>query len=157
MNLAPSPDGGLDLEAADSSDWQMLLGILRDAQTSEFDLATHVGAKMEQNTDWQDWIDYVIPDMKEGFLTHLKAVLIAIETARLQAANGPGVVHITRDNVFHWYSALNQARLALEAIHHLDSGGSIDPGQLSPAGLKAFIRSRFYLEIQSALLDIGLG
>ena len=157
MKLEASPDGGLRLEVENKSDWHLLLGILRDAQGSGFDLATRVGGKMDQTSDWNDWVELVIPDLREDFLAHLKTVLIAIESARLEAAGGPGFVWIGPDAAFDWYSALNQARLALEATHHLGPGDSVDPHQLSEAGLKAFIRSHFYFAVQSFLLDMGLG
>jgi len=156
MKLTPSPDGGLRLDVEDKSDWQLLLGILHDAQGSGFDLATQVGGKMDQAADWHDWVDYVIPDLREGFLAHLKTLLLAIESARLEAAGGPGCVRIPREDAFHWYGALNQARFALEAIHHFGPGDAIDPGSLSQASLHAFIRCGFYSAIQNSLLDHGL-
>ena len=102
MKLAPARDGGLRIEVEDSSDWHLLLGILRDAQDSGFDLATRVGNKMHQEADWHDWEEFVIPDIREGFLADLKAVLIAIESARLEAAGGPGQVWIARDDALLW-------------------------------------------------------
>ncbi|MEI7912943.1 MAG: hypothetical protein WCK77_25255 [Verrucomicrobiota bacterium] len=157
MKLAPSADGGLHIEVEDKSDWQLLLGILRDAQDSGIDLATRVGGAMDQAADWHDWEEFVIPDIRASFLADLKTVLIAIESARLEAAGGAGNVWITGEDAFHWYSALNQARLALEAIHHFGPGESVNPNQLSQTGLAAFIRSHFYCAFQSILLDLGLG
>lgn len=157
MKLAPSPEGGLRLEVEDGSDWHLLLGILRDAQGSGIDLATQVGSKMDQGAGWEDWMEFVVPDIRESFLTHLKTVLIAIESARLEAAGGPGFVWITPADAFHWYCALNQARLALEAVHHFGQDAAMNPGKLSEPALKAFIRSQFYCTVQSFLLDLGLG
>lgn len=156
MKITPAPPGDLCIEVEDANDWHLLLGILRDAQGSGFDLATHVGAKMDQPSDWHDWEEYVIPDIREGFLAHLKTLLIAIESARLESAGGHGFLSIPREHAFHWYSALNQARLAIEAAHHLGPGETIDPSQLSQASLNAFLRSQFYCAIQSFLLDSGL-
>jgi hypothetical protein len=155
MKITPSPTGGLLIAVEEPNDWHLLLDILRDAQGSGFDLATHVGGKMDLSSDWHDWEEFVIPDIREGFLAHLKTLLIAIESARLEAAGGPGLVSIPREDAFHWYSALNQARLAIEAAHHLGPGDTIDPSQLSQARLKAFLRSQFYCAIQSFLLDSG--
>lgn len=157
MKLTSSPAGGLHIEVEDNSDWHLLLGILRDAQGSGFDLASHVSGNMDQAADWHDWEEFVIPDIRESFLAHLKTVLIAIESARLEAAGGPADVCINRDDAFHWYSALNQARLALEAIHHFGPSETINQSPLSQASLAAFIRSRFYCAVQSVLLDNGLG
>jgi hypothetical protein len=157
MKLAPSPDGGLRLEVESSADWHLLLGILHDAQGAGFDLASHTAGRMARTADWRDWEELVLPDIREEFLAQLKTVLIAIESARLESAGGPGQLWITRDDAFHWYSSLNQARLALEAIHHFGAAPSIDPGRLSKASLKAFIRIQFYGAVQSFLLDMGLG
>ncbi|MCX6876408.1 MAG: hypothetical protein NTW21_21750 [Verrucomicrobia bacterium] len=157
MKISASPAEGLHIEVEEPGEWHLLTGILRDAQGAGFDLATQVGGRMDQTAAWNDWEEYVIPDIRAGFLEHLKTILMAIESARLEAAGGPGLLWITREDAFHWYSALNQARLAIEASHHLGPGETIDPNRLSPASLKAFIRSQFYCAIQSILLDQGLG
>lgn len=157
MKLFPSPEGGLHIKIEVVDDWHLLLGILHDAQSSGLDLATHLGSMMDQSTGWNDWQDYVIPDIREGFLQDLKSLLLAIESARLEAAGGPGNLHITCEDAFRWYSALNQARLAIEEIHHFGPGENININDLSPARLAAYLRSQFYCAIQSALLDQGLG
>ena len=157
MKLAPSPTGGLRIDIEETDDWILLLGIIHDAQSPGFDLADHVGSAMQHTSDWQDWTDYVMPDIREGYEQHLKCVLSAIEAAQLEAAGGAGTLWITREDAFHWYSALNQARLALEDHHHFGPGADIDPAQLRPAELSAFCRSQFYCAIQSYLLDQGLG
>ena len=157
MKLVPSPPTGLCIEAADKSDWQLLLCILRDAQGAGFDLASHVGGRIDQADGSHDREEFVLPDLREGFLADLKTVLIAIEAARLEAAGGPGQVWVSRDDACHWYSALNQARLALESVHHFGAGFAIDTETLDPSSLAACMRSHFYCAIQSILLDLGLG
>jgi hypothetical protein len=157
MKLSPSPTGGLRIDIEEADDWILLLGIIHDAQSTGFDLANHVGGVMQQSCDWQDWKDYVIPDIRKGYEEHLKRVLSVIEAAQLEAAGGAGTVWITREDAFHWYSTLNQARLALEDCHHFGPGDAIDPGRLRPVELAALFRSQFYCAIQSYLLDQGLG
>jgi hypothetical protein len=157
MKLSSAPAGGLRIQVDEADDWMLLLGILHDAQSQGFDLATHVGMPMQQTTDWHDWQEYVMPDIREGYQEHLKAVLLAIQSAQLAAADGPGTLWISRDNAFDWYSALNQARMAIEESHNFGPGANIDPASLSPVQLAAFCRSQFYCAIQSFLLDQGLG
>ncbi|KAB2641714.1 MAG: hypothetical protein DVB25_00885 [Verrucomicrobia bacterium] len=157
MKLVLSPTGGLCIEAEVSSDWQLLLGILHDAQGSGFDLASQVGGHMNHADASQDWEEFVLTDLRDGFLADLKTVLTAVEAARLVAADGPGQVWIGREDARHWYSALNHARLALEAIHHFGSGLAIDPDELVPSRLAAGMRAHFYCAVQSVLLDLGLG
>jgi len=157
MKLALTAAGGLRIEVEDADDWTLLLGILHDAQSPGFDLASHVGGVMRQSSDWLDWQEFVMPDIRDGYQEHLKVVLTAIESGKLEAAGGPGTLWITRDDAFHWYSSLNQARLAIEELHHFGPGENVDPLQLTPTRAAAFFRSQFYCAIQSFLLDQGLG
>ena len=157
MKLAPSPTGGLRLEVEEADDWSLLLGSLRDAESPGFDLASHVGSAMPPSADWHDWQEYVMPDIRAGYQEHLKTVLTAIESAKLDAAGGPATLWISREDAFHWYAALNQARLAIEELHHFGSGENVNPLQLSAARRAAFFRSQNYLTLQSFLLDMGLG
>lgn len=154
--VATTPDGlALDLESAD--EWSMLTGILRDARTPGFDVVAQVGSKMADTDDAEDWAEFVLPDLREGFDRHLKTVLKAIETARFEATGGPGTVMIPQAEIFDWYAALNQARLVLEARYHFGSGLSGDsPAKLTPEFLTAYYRSQFYCAVQSHLLDCGL-
>ena len=60
---------------------------------------------------------------------------------------------ITREDGFSWYSALNQARLALEEKYHFGPGEEIEPGNLPIESRTSFLRSQFYCALQSLLLD----
>ncbi len=158
MRILTLPQGGLILDLESGEEWSMLTGILRDARTPGFDLVERVGGKMPRNADWDDWVEYVVPDLRDGFDQHLKTVLRAIETARFEAAGGPGAVAIPREQTFDWYATLNQARLALEARHHFGAaplGGSF--GKIDQAHQAAYYRSQFYCAVQSRLLDQGMG
>jgi hypothetical protein len=157
MKLAPSATGGLRIDVEEAADWSLLLGIHHDAQCPGFDLATQVGSVMQQSSDWPDWQEFVLPDIRDDYQEHLNAVLTAIESAKLEAAGGPGTLWISRDDAFHWYSALNQARLTIEESHHFGPGENVNPLQLTPTRRAAFFRSQFYCAIQSFLLDQGLG
>jgi hypothetical protein len=157
MKIVPTPPGGLALHLEFGEEWSMLTGILRDARTPGFDLVGQVGGKMAGTADAADWAEFVLPDLREGFDQHLKTVLKAIETARFEAAGGPGTVSIPAAEMFDWYATLNQARLALEARYHFGTGplgGSF--AKVDPERLTAYYRSQFYCAVQSHLLDYGM-
>ncbi len=157
MKIVPIATGGLSLELASADEWSMLTGILRDAKAPGFDLIEKVGAKMVDGEGWDDWAEFVLPDLREGFERHLKTVLKAIETARFEAAGGAGSVQIPEAEMFDWYAALNQARLALEARHQFSEGlmaGSF--GTVTPELRAAYYRSQFYGSVQNYLLEYGM-
>lgn len=157
MRVQPLPQGGLAIQLESTEEWPMLTGVLRDARTPGFNAAGQVGCKMTGATDRKDWAEFVLPDLREGFDEHLKTVLKGIETARFEAAGGPGTVVISGAESFAWYASLNQARLALEARYQFssrppgDSSDSVDPELRA-----AYYRTQFYCGIQSLLLDLGL-
>jgi hypothetical protein len=157
MKIAPTPPDGLALHVESAEEWSMLTGILRDARTPGFDLIEKLGGKMAGSEGWADWEEFVLPDLREGFDQHLKTVLKAIESARFEAAGGPGTVVIPAAEMFDWYAALNQARLALEAIHHFGTGLLDAPLHKVDERLTAYFRSQFYCAVQSHLLDFGMG
>lgn len=157
MKIVLTPPEGLALQLEAPEEWSMLTGILRDARTPGFDGAGQVGAKMADTAAAADWAEFVLPDLRVGFDQHLKTVLKAIETARFEAAGGPGTVRILRAEMFDWYAALNQARLALEARYHFGTsplGGSL--AKVTPLFLTAYYRSQFYCAVQSHLLELGM-
>ena len=100
----------------------------------------------------EDWEELVVPDLREGFQDELAEIGALIESAIFNAASGPGPIWITPGDAFPWYSSLNQARLALEEIHHFGPEEEADPRKMSPVQRAAFIRSGFYSDIQSLLL-----
>jgi hypothetical protein len=157
MKILPTTPAGMALHLESGEEWSMLTGILRDARSPGFDLVEQVGGKMAGTPGADDWEEFVLPDLREGFDQHLKTVLKAIETARFEAAGGPGVVLIPAAQVFDWYAALNQARLALEARHQFGGvplGSSFS--KVSPDTLTAYYRSQFYCAVQSLLLEHGM-
>ena len=106
--------------------------------------------------------DFPSPDVSSGrryeTLVPQQALFLmnspmVIETARSEASGGVGPLWIIPREVQRWYGALNQARLALEAIHHFGPSDGIDPDKLAPEKRGAFMRSQFYCALQSALLE----
>ncbi|MEO0016732.1 MAG: hypothetical protein RLZZ522_15 [Verrucomicrobiota bacterium] len=154
MRVHPLPQGGLAIQLESTEEWPILSGILRDARMPGFNAAGQVGCKMTGATDRQDWAEFVLPDLREGFEHHLKTVLKAIETARFEAAGGPGAVVISGAESFDWYASLNQARLALEARYQFSAG--LPGDSRAPEQQAALYRTQFYCAIQSLLLDLGL-
>lgn len=153
MKVAPTLEGGLRIDTEDLGDWEILHAILHDAQRGGSDLANDLGGLIGKDAGAEDWQEYVVPDLRSEFQGQLDLVATAIGTAMRSAEGGPGSVWIKPAEGFIWYGALNQARLAIEETHHFGPGEGIDPDQLPPARRSAYIRSRFYLIIQSMLLD----
>lgn len=153
MKIIPTLEGGLRVDAEDPGDWILLNGIVNDALSCDEPLARRLGLLITAQELAADWHDFVVPDLKEHFSSALVHVTTAIASACLEAANGPGPLWITRDDGDHWFSALNQARLALEEQFHFGPGEKIDPAALPPVRRSAFLRSQFYCAIQSLLLE----
>ncbi|MFZ9935436.1 MAG: DUF2017 family protein [Luteolibacter sp.] len=150
MKITPTLEGGLRVDVEDAGDWFVLRGITRDAVCGDERLSSRLGALITDEELSADWRDIVEPELQEGFeadLAHVAGAIRAAEEA------GDGHLWITPENAWHWYSALNQARLALHGIHHFESADGLSPADLEPAVRGAFVRSRFYCAFQSLLLD----
>lgn len=65
---------------------------------------------------------------------------------------------IPYDHVESWYGALNQARLVMQERYNFPEVESLDAivALLASENLKPYLTSRFYTEIQAALLDLGM-
>lgn len=148
MKVAPTLKGGLRIDVETPLDWMVLRCISYDARSSGIDLADRVSGRMEGDQGLEDWREFVLPDLREGFNSQLEA----IEAAIAHAGDGedPGEVFITRDHAELWYGGLNQARLALEDRYSLSAA---QPEKMSPGKRSAWFRSQFYLHVQSLLLD----
>lgn len=152
MTVMPTLEGGLRIDADEPGDWDLLRAIISDASGCGTDLASRLGALMTDEAVVDDWQELIVPDLREGFQDELAEIGALIESAIFNADNEPGPIWITPENAFPWYSALNQARLALEEIHHFGPEDSSDPVAMTPVQRTAFLRSGFYSEIQSLLL-----
>jgi hypothetical protein len=150
MKISPTLEGGLRIDVEDAGDWAVLLGITRDAVAHDEKLSRRLGGLITAEELADDWREFVVPGLEDGFhadLEHVAAVIRAAESG------GSGRLWITRENAWHWYSALNQARLALHEIHQFQSDGEISPSDLEPGRRGAFLRSQFYCAFQTLLLD----
>ena len=153
MKIMPTLEGGLRIDAEDADDWKLLQGITHDAISCAENLASRLGNLITDEDVASDWREYIVPDLDEAFHADLSYVAASIAAARVDCGGGPGPLWITREDGFHWYSSLNQARLALEEIHHFGPTEAIEPAKLPLAERSAFLRSQFYCAIQSLLLD----
>ena len=156
MKVAPTLEGGLRLDAEDAEDWEILRCIAVDAHSRHTDLADSMGGLIGEEAGGDDWREYVVPDLREAFEDELGGVGAAIESAAHKAEDGPGSLWITPAEAFAWYSALNQARLALEDNFHFGPTDHIDPGPMAEDARDAYLRSKFYVAIQSLLLEYAM-
>jgi hypothetical protein len=153
MTVMPTLEGGLRIDAEDAGDWDLLRGIVEDANGGEPDLASRLGGMVDDTEIAEDWQEFVVPDLREEFQDELAEIAAWIESAAFDANGGAGPIWITRENAYPWYSALNQARLTLEEVYHFGPEGMANPRKMKAEKQAAFIRSGFYSDIQSLLLE----
>jgi hypothetical protein len=124
-----------------------------DALSCDEALSQRIGALIADPEAAADWEEYIIPDLEETFQGELAHVAEEVALARIDSAGGAGLLWITRNDAEKWYGALNQARLALEDIHHFGPGEKIKTSSLPAPSRDAFLRSQFYCAVQSLLLE----
>lgn len=151
MKAMPTLQGGLRIDAEDASDWEFLRAILSDAGGD--DLAERLGRVVTDTAVAEDWREFVVPDLREGFQDDLARVGAEIESAIARCNGEAGPLWITPDDAAAWYSALNQARLALEETHRFGQREKLEIKGLTPERQAAFVRTRFYCAIQGLLLE----
>jgi len=153
MKVMPTLEGGLRIDAEEDDDWKLLLGITHDAVSCDERLANRLGNLIADEEVAADWREFIVPDLEEAFHADLAHVAISIAAAHVDSGGGSGPLWITRDDALHWYSSLNQARLALEEIHHFGPSENRSYEDIPLRCRSAFLRSQFYCAIQSLLLD----
>lgn len=138
-------ENGLLLLVENEHDRALLESIAADARPSAGPLAEFLGALVEDKDLAGDWREYVTPDLTDAFLADVDFVAQAITRA-----GSRGQIAIRAEDAMRWYSALNQARLALEEKHRFSETGA--------AGAPlARMRDRFYLWLQSAVFSLVTG
>jgi hypothetical protein len=153
MNILPTLEGGLRIDVEDDGDWQILSAITNDAISCDENLAKRLGKLITDEDVAPDWREYVVPDLEEGFNADVQHVSNAIATARYECGGTAGPLWITPEDALRWYSALNQARLALEETYHFGPSETINLAGIPVSHRSALIRSQFYCALQSLLLD----
>ncbi len=153
MKVAPTLEGGLRIDVEDPIEWELFRSIITDTQACDQDLASRLSGLITPEAGEEDWHEYIVPDLREGFLDELNLVDAAIEAASHQSPEGIGSIWITPADGMAWYSALNQARLALEEHYHFAADELTDISQMTMTKRTAFMRDRFYAQLQIWLLD----
>ncbi|MEY3394121.1 MAG: hypothetical protein RL346_357 [Verrucomicrobiota bacterium] len=157
MKISPTIEGGLRIDPESDTDWLILRAIMVDANAHPSDLATRLGNMMSDKTVAKDWKDYIVPDLRESFADDLHHVYACIESAAAGPDGSGSAIWITPADASRWYSALNQARLTLEEIHHFGDDPELAHSNLNRSAKDALLRSRIYCTLQSLILDHVLG
>lgn len=130
-----------------------------------------------------DWQEFVMPDLRQEFTRQLDCVANDLSQAQPEstpsplhddllrededesededAATSPAATYeliIPFDHIESWYGALNQARLVMQERYEFPETENLEAmvGLLTSKNLKPYLTSRFYMEIQGALLDLGM-
>ena len=152
MNIAPTIEGGMRIDAESPDDWHILRAIAQDANCHGIDLANRLGSLITDEAIAEDWQEIIVPDLRESFSDDLHYIYASIEAASAFPGHEESPIWITREDALIWYSGLNQARLALEECHTFGPGSDADLEALTPLRREALIRSHFYCALQSFLL-----
>jgi hypothetical protein len=156
MKIAPTLEGGLRIDPESDLDWQILRMISADANQHETDLADRLGGMVRDERIAEDWMECVVPDLREAFCDDLFQIQAAIEAAAAFHSDGAHSIWISKEDAFAWYSALNQARLALEEMYRFKNEPDIDSENAPSPRQQAFLRSQFYCALQSLILEHAL-
>ncbi|WP_435893030.1 hypothetical protein [Oceaniferula spumae] len=144
----PTLEGGLAIEPESNTDWAVLEMITHDVGRPAH-LAESLAGLMDDDSDWEE---YVVPDLELNFNSQCKYVAAVIAEAREYDERA---IYIKPVNADKWYGAINQARISLEARYKLEAVEDVDE---APAELRsAHFRNRFYLMLQSMLLEYVMG
>ena len=154
MRIQQTLEGGLRIDVMDVGDWNVLGGIPHDALSAADPLAERLGALINHEALAEDWQEFIVPDLDEAFRSDVAHVAAAVAEAHSQAGGGEGPLWITRDDAMKWYSALNQARLAIEDRHRFGPEEDFDPARLTAESGAALLRSMLYLNLQKFLLAV---
>lgn len=153
MKIAPTIEGGLRIDPETDEDWYILRAIILDANNCDTDLATRQGNLITDEKIAEDWQDIIVPDLRESFNDALHYVQGTLEAASAFPKDDEHPIWITRDDAYTWYSALNQARLALEEKFRFGTDPESDAANLTPIRHEALLRNHFYSALQSFILE----
>jgi len=147
MKVLPTLEGGLCIIPESEADWMELDLICTDAVRPAH-LAESLADLMDADSDWEE---FVVPDLEESFNNQCRFVTATIENAR---DHNEKAIFITPTQAEKWYGAINQARLSLETRYKLDAVETEgDLEEVVSEVRSAYFRNRFYLFLQSMLLE----
>lgn len=152
MKIVPTLEGGLRIDPETPEDWHILRAIILDANRFKTDLASRLGNLITDDRIAEDWKENIVPDLRESFSDDLHHIHAAIESAAAFPNGEESPIWITRDDALHWYSALNQARLAIEETYKFGANPK-NLSSYSQIRREALLRSQFYCAMQSLLLQ----
>ena len=147
MKILPTLEGGLCILPESEIDWDELQLICSDDDRPTY-LAESLADLMDGDSEWGE---YVVPDLEEGFRNQTQFVDATIKRAR---QNKEPAIFIPPAEAELWYGAINQVRLSLQAsydVEELDEAGDVD--EMESELKSAYFRNRFYLLMQSMLLE----
>jgi len=147
MKILPTLEGGLCIIPESEIDWDELQLICSDDDRPTY-LAESLADLMDEDSEWGE---YVVPDLEEGFRNQTQFVDATIKRAR---QNKEPAIFIPPAEAELWYGAINQVRLSLQAsydVEELDEAGDVD--EMESELKSAYFRNRFYLLMQSMLLE----
>ena len=143
----PTLEGGLCILPESEIDWDELQLICSDDDRPTY-LAESLADLMDGDSEWGE---YVVPDLEENFRNQTRFVDAAIKQAR---QNNEPAIFIPPAEAERWYGAINQVRLSLQASYDVeDLDESVDLNDWEPELRSAYFRNRFYLLLQSMLLE----
>ena len=147
MKILPTLEGGLCILPESEIDWNELQLICSDDDRPTY-LAESLADLMDGDSEWGE---YVVPDLEENFRNQTQFVDAAIKQAR---HNNEPAIFIPPAEAERWYGAINQVRLSLQASYDVeDLDESVDSNDWEPELRSAYFRNRFYLLLQSMLLE----
>ena len=153
MKILPTLEGGLCILPESEVDWGELQLICSDDERPTY-LAELLADLKDEDSEWGE---YVVPDLEEAFRNQTQFVHAAIKQAR--QSDDPAIF-IRPVEAEQWYGALNQVRLSLQAsydveeledLEELNEASDLNDWDLELKG--AYFRNRFYLLLQSMLLE----
>ncbi|HEX5789746.1 MAG TPA: hypothetical protein VFY13_01280 [Luteolibacter sp.] len=154
MKITPTLEGGLRVDVEAPADWLLLRQLLEDATNRPDSLAAELGGMITEEELKEDWEELVVPDLDEQFSQSLRQVRHSIAVAIGKFGGDKGHLWISPEDGWNWYSALNQARLAIEDRYQFCAPGRDAKELLGDDKRRSvFLRSHLYCEIQNLLLE----
>lgn len=147
MRAAPTLDGRIRIDLESKMDWMIMLAIPHDARSAGVDLADRLSNELGDDPGFEDWNEFVVPDLRDGFGGQLELIEKALISIKPEE---PEPIFIVREDAEQWYGGLNQARLALEERYRFQDE---DPEEMTPGKRSAWFRSSFYQTLQGMLLE----
>jgi len=187
MQLQKLPDGSLRFSGLNSWDVQTFraLPVLADYSAdpvAEKRLLPSPAVEADLSPEMaMDWVEYVVPELRESFARSLEIVLADLgnllpetespighgEDAEVEDSSGvlrepsPLVPHFSlnlpADHAEHWFRAMNQARLVLSSRYGMDSEHVPDLAALLEAGqLEHWFQYELFVSLQGWLVEVVL-